>query len=47
MADYWEVRRDGALVCHGPKETMPGKEERQMLRKAGHKIYVEGKLYKE
>lgn len=47
MADYWEVRREGAVVSHGPKETMPNAQERKTLREGGHKVYVEGKLYRE
>ena len=43
----WEVRRDGAVICYGSEKTMPTKEQRQRLRKDGHKIYVDGKLYKE
>ena len=47
MADYWEARRDGAVIAHGPKKTMPGEQERKLMRSGGLKIYVEGKLYRE
>lgn len=47
MPDYWEARRDGVVICHGPKKTMPGTEERKRLRAGGLKIYVEGKLFRE
>jgi hypothetical protein len=47
MADYWEARRDGVVISHGPKKTMPSVEERKRLRAGGLKIYVEGKLYRE
>ena len=47
MTDYWEARRDGVVICHGPKKTMPSAEERKRLRAGGLKIYVEGKLYRE
>lgn len=47
MADYWEARRDGAVIGHGPKSTFPNEEERKLLRAGGLKIYVEGKLYRE
>ena len=26
MADYWEARRDGVVISHGPKKTMPNAE---------------------
>ena len=47
MADYWEARRDGAVIAHGPKATMPDAEARKRLREGGLKIYVEGKIYRE
>lgn len=47
MTDYWEARRDGVVISHGPKKTMPSVEERKRLRAGGLKIYVEGKLYRE
>ena len=43
----WEVRRDGVVVSWGPAETFPTAKERKALRAAGHKIYVDGNLYKE
>ena len=46
-SDYWEARRDGVVIGHGPKSTMPSAEDRKMLRAGGLKIYVEGKLYRE
>jgi hypothetical protein len=46
-ADYWEAKRDGVVIGHGPKSTMPSAEERKQLRAGGLKIYVEGKLYRE
>lgn len=45
--DYWEVRRDGATLAHGSKDSMPNEAQRRALRSDGHKIYVEGKLYRE
>lgn len=42
----WEVRRNGVVVAHGPMETFPDAEMRKGLRNSGHKIYVDGKLYK-
>lgn len=47
MDDYWAVKRGGEVICHGPKQTMPNAQERKLLREGGHKIYVEGKLYRE
>ena len=44
---YWEVRRDGKVIGHGSKLTMPSKELRKELRSAGYKIYVEGKIMRE
>ena len=46
-APYWEVRRDGEPLAYGPKATMLTAEERKIMRAAGLKIYVEGKIYKE
>lgn len=46
MPDYWQVKRDGAVLAHGPKETAPDKDFRAKLRKAGCKIYIDGKLCK-
>ena len=46
-SSYWEVKRDGKVIGHGSKLTMPGKELRKDLRAAGYKIYVEGKLFRE
>lgn len=43
----WEVKREGVTVCHGSERTMPNLQERKLLRKDGHKIYVDGKLYRE
>lgn len=43
----WEVRRDGVVIAHGSKATMPSKDMRKELRTAGYKIYVDGKLYRE
>lgn len=44
---YWEARRDGVTLGHGPKATFPNAEERKTLRAGGLKIYVEGKLFRE
>lgn len=44
---YWESRRDGVTVAFGPKSTFPAADERKSLRAGGHKIYVEGKLFRE
>ena len=46
-APYWEARRDGERIAHGPKKTMPSAEERKLIRLGGMKLYVEGKLYRE
>lgn len=43
----WEVRRDGVVVCWGSAESFPSAKERKTLRAHGHKIFVDGKLYKE
>lgn len=43
----WEVRRDGVVVSWGPAASFPSAKERKLLRASGHKIYVDGKLYKE
>lgn len=44
---YWEVKRDGIRVAYGSINTLPSKSQRQALRRDGHKIYVEGKIYRE
>ena len=44
---YWEARREGERIAHGPKEPTPSAEERKRLRSGGLKIYVVGKLYRE
>ena len=47
MEDYWQVKRDGVVIAHGPKDTFPSAEERTVIRSGGYKIYVDGKIYKE
>lgn len=47
METYWEVRRNNVPLAGGPKSTMPNEKERKSLRDGGHKIYVEGKLFRE
>lgn len=42
----WEVRRDGVVVAHGPEGSFPDPDTRKHLRNSGHKIYVDGKLYR-
>lgn len=44
---YWEVRQNGIIIAHGGKSTMPLLAERQSMRSAGMKIYVEGKIFRE
>jgi hypothetical protein len=44
---YWEVRRDGVPLAYGPKASFPTESERKALRDGGHKVYVEGKIFKE
>ena len=48
----WMVRgnslqEDNGVLSCGPAETMPDAKQRKMLRAAGYKIYVDGKLSKE
>lgn len=45
--DYLEVRRDGVPLAGGPKSTMPDAKQRKSLRDGGHKIYVDGKIFRE
>lgn len=42
-APYWAVKRGAETLCHGPKETFPGAAERNVLRKDGYRLSVEGK----
>ena len=44
---YWQTKRDGEIIAHGPKETFPDAGQRRVFRADGYKIYVEGKLYQE
>lgn len=44
---YWEVRRDGVPLAYGSKVSLPTAPERKALRDGGHKVYVEGKIFKE
>lgn len=49
----WEVRglniyNEPAVLSHGEsEESFPDVEMREALRAAGHKIYVDAKVYKE
>lgn len=44
----WEVKRDGVTVNWGTEEKgFPDARTRKILRADGHKIYVDGQLYKE
>ena len=43
----WEVRRDGVTIACGSSKTFPGVIDRKILKDAGYKIYVDGKLFKE
>lgn len=44
---YWQVKRGTDVLCHGPRETFPGPQERKRLRADGRRILVEGKPWKE
>lgn len=44
---YWGVRREGVTMAWGSKDSFPNEEERKNLRAGGHKIYLEGKLFRE
>lgn len=44
---FWEVKRDLVRVAYGCQATFPGQEERKLLRTGGHKIYKDGKIFKE
>lgn len=46
-SQYWQVRRGQEVLAHGLKETMPSREQRQSMRNAGLKIYVDGKIFRE
>ena len=43
----WEVRREGVTIACGSSKTFPTSIERKILKDAGYKIYVDGKLFKE
>lgn len=44
----FEVKRNGITVFWTEVENcIPCKEEREMLRKSGHKLYKDGRIYKE
>lgn len=44
---FWEVKRNGMRVAYGCEATFPGQEERKLLRAGWHKIYKDGKIFKE
>ena len=44
----FEVKRNGVVVFSTEyKSCIPDKDERDALRKSGHKLYLDGKLYTE
>lgn len=43
----WEVRRGGETIAYGSSKTFPTSIERKILKDAGYKTYVDGKLFKE
>lgn len=44
----FEVKRNGITVfCTESENCIPCKEEREALRKSGHKLYKDGRVYKE
>lgn len=44
---YWEVKRDGQVLAHGPEETMPTSAMCKDMKLGGLKVYVLGKVYRE
>lgn len=44
---FLEVKRDGVRLAYGSEATFPEQEERKLLRAGGHKIYKDGKIFKE
>lgn len=44
----FEVRRDNrVMACTEHKECIPPRERRDELRKAGYRLYLDGKIWKE
>lgn len=44
----FEVKRDGITKMQTAEpQCIPSREERDELRKAGYKLYLDGKLFKE
>lgn len=44
----FEVKRNGKTLFYTEHEScIPDKEERDAMRKSGHKLYLDGKIYKE
>lgn len=43
---YWQVKKSGQTMAHGPVETFPPAEVRRSMERAGYKVYVDGKIYK-
>ena len=41
---FWMVMRGSAVLCHGPKETLPPLSERKRLCADGHQVMVCGKV---
>lgn len=44
---FWEVKCDGVRLAFESEATFPGQEELPLLRAGGHKIYKDGKIFKE
>ena len=44
----FDVRRDGrVMACTEHKECIPPRERRDELRKAGYRLFLDGKIWKE
>ena len=44
----WQVKKDGAVKAHGPGNIQDAysAETLKQMKTAGHKIYVDGKVWK-
>lgn len=44
----FEVKKNGRVVMQTTEKTcIPNRETRECLRRAGYKLYLDGKIYKE
>ena len=43
----WQVKKNGAVIAHGPDATFPDADARRQLHSAGYRIYRDNKIFSE